>query len=103
MGQILGGQMGGRSIELLQSGCTSPLTHWQIQWADDPDSGVIIAVKSTAARSSNVPIRLHLGASRTVIRGRISALGCQGGRGSEIHVPRAFAHAAACLRVQARQ
>jgi integrase len=33
----------------------------------------------------------------------ISAHGCQGGRGGEIHVPRAFPHAAACLRVQARQ
>jgi integrase len=29
--------------------------------------------------------------------------GCQGGRGCEIHLPRAFPHAATCLRVQARQ
>src|SRR5262249_55156641 len=29
--------------------------------------------------------------------------GCQGGCGCEIHVPRAFPHAAACLRVQARR
>ena len=36
-------------------------------------------------------------------RSRISAHGCQGGRGCEIHVPRAFAHASPCLRVQARQ
>ena len=30
------------------------------------------------ARSPNVPIRLRLGASRTVVRSRISAHGCQG-------------------------
>ena len=62
------------------------------------------AVRCAApARSPNVPIRLHLGAPRAVVRSRISAHGCQGGRGCEIHVPRAFPHAAACLRVQARQ
>jgi hypothetical protein len=38
----------------------------------------------------NGPIRLHLGAPRAVVRSRISAHGCQGGRGCEIHVPRAF-------------
>ena len=54
-------------------------------------------------REAQVPIRLHLGASRAVVRSWISAHGCQGGRGCEIHVPRAFPHAAACLRVQARQ
>ena len=37
------------------------------------------------ARSRNVPIRFHLGASRAVVRSRISAHGCQGGRGCEIH------------------
>ena len=29
MGQIVGGQIGGRSIEFWQSGCIWPLTHWQ--------------------------------------------------------------------------
>jgi Phage integrase family len=61
------------------------------------------ALRKLLRRSSNVPIRLHLGASRAVVRSRVSAHGCQGGRGCEIHVPRAFPHAAACLRVQARQ
>jgi integrase len=56
-----------------------------------------------ASSCAKLPIRLHLGASRAVVRSRISAHGCQGGRGYEIHVPRAFPHAAACLRVQARQ
>ena len=58
---------------------------------------------ASSCAKPQVPIRLHLGASRAVVRSRISAHGCQGGRGCEIHVPRAFPHAAACLRVQARQ
>src|SRR5262249_51392176 len=41
--------------------------------------------------------------SARAVRSRISAHGCQGGRVCEIHLPRAFPHAAACLRVQARQ
>jgi len=61
------------------------------------------ALRQAPARSPNGPIRLYLGASRAVVRSRISAHGCQGGRGCEIRVPRAFPHAAACLRVQARQ
>jgi hypothetical protein len=54
------------------------------------------------ARSTNIPLRLHLGTSRSSFRSRISAHGGQGGRGCEIH-PRSFPHAAARLRVQARQ
>ena len=55
------------------------------------------------ARSTNVTLRLHLGTSRTSFRSRISAHGGQGGRGREIHLSRSFPHAAARLRVQARQ
>ena len=72
------------------------------QRASDSGAGKPRAAQAPA-RSRNVPIRLHLGASRAVVRSRISAHGCQGGRGCEIHVPRAFPHAAARLRVQARQ
>ena len=72
------------------------------QRASDIGAGKPCAAQAPA-RSRNVPIRLHLGAPRAVVRSRISAHGCQGGRGCEIHVPRAFPHAAACLRVQARQ
>jgi len=31
MGQMLGGQIGRRSIELAQSGCIWPFTHWHIR------------------------------------------------------------------------
>ena len=55
------------------------------------------------ARSTNITLRLHLGTSRTSFRSRISAHGGQGGRGREIHLSRSFPHAAARLRVQARQ
>jgi integrase len=72
------------------------------QRASDIGAGKPRAAQAPA-RSPDVPIRLHLGAWRAVVRSRISAHGCQGGRGCEIHVPRAFPHAAACLRVQARQ
>ena len=54
-------------------------------------------------REANIPVRLHLGTSRTSFRSRISAHGGQGGRGSEIHLSRSFPHAAACLWVQTRQ
>jgi hypothetical protein len=33
IGQIAGGQIGGRSIELSQSGRMFPLTHWQMHSA----------------------------------------------------------------------
>ena len=33
MGQMVGGQIGGISIELVQSGCIAPFTHWQMQFA----------------------------------------------------------------------
>jgi integrase len=49
------------------------------------------------------PYVFHLGTSRTALRSRISAHGGQGGRGRKIHLPRSFPHAAARLRVQARQ
>jgi hypothetical protein len=35
-GQIAGGQIGGRSIAFWQSGCISPLTHWQMHDAVAP-------------------------------------------------------------------
>jgi hypothetical protein len=35
-GQIAGGQIGGRSIAFWQSGCISPLTHWQMHDAIAP-------------------------------------------------------------------
>ena len=54
-------------------------------------------------RSTNVTLRLHLGTSRTSFRSRISAHGGQGGRGREIHISRSLPHAAARMRVQARQ
>ena len=60
-------------------------------------------IAQAPARSPNVALRLHLGTSRTSFRSRISAHGGQGGRGREIHLPRSFPHAAARLRVQARQ
>jgi hypothetical protein len=40
------------------------------------------------------PHTSYLGVSRAVLRSRKSAHGCQGGHGCEIHVPRAFPHAA---------
>ena len=55
------------------------------------------------ARSTNIPLRLHLGTSRTSFRCRISAHGGQGGRSREIHISRSFPHAASRLRLQARQ
>jgi hypothetical protein len=55
------------------------------------------------ARISSVALRLHVGTSRTSFRSRISAHGGQGGRGREIHLSRSFPHAAARMRVQARQ
>jgi integrase len=61
------------------------------------------ALRKLLREAPSLPIRLHLGAWRTVVRSRISAHGGQGGRGGEIHVPRAFPHAAARLRLQARQ
>jgi integrase len=54
-------------------------------------------------RDANIALRLHLGTSRTSFRSRISAHGGQGGRGREIHLSHSFPHAAARLRVQARQ
>ena len=55
------------------------------------------------ARSTNVTLRLHLGTSRSSFRSWISAHGGQGGRGREIHISHSLPHAAARLRVQARQ
>jgi integrase len=72
------------------------------QRASDIGAGKPRAAQAPA-RSPTVPIRLHLGAWCAVVRSGISAHGCQGGRGREIHLPRALPHAAACLRVQARQ
>jgi hypothetical protein len=60
-------------------------------------------IAQAPARSTIVTLRLHLGTSRTSFRSRISAHGGQGGRGCEIQLPRSFPHAAARLRVQARQ
>jgi integrase len=54
-------------------------------------------------RDANIALRLHLGTSRTSFRSRISAHGGQGGRGREIHLSHSFPHAAARLRVHARQ
>jgi site-specific recombinase XerC len=68
------------------------------QRASDIGAGKPRAAQAPA-RSSNLPIRLHLGAWRAVVGSWISAHGCQGGGGGEIHVPRAFPHAAARLRV----
>jgi hypothetical protein len=54
----VGGQMGGRSIELLHIGCISPLTHRHTQFADAP---VVSAIEQPAAtirtrRSMMVPL-----------------------------------------------
>jgi hypothetical protein len=54
------------------------------QRASDIGAGKPRAAQAPA-RSTTVPIRLHFGASRAVVRSRISAHGCQGGRGCEIH------------------
>ena len=75
---------------------------WGCQRASDIGPGKS-GIAQAPARSPNVALRLHLGTSRTAFRSRISAHGCQGGRGREIHLPRSFPHAAAHLRVQARQ
>jgi integrase len=75
---------------------------WGCQRASDIGQGKS-GTAQAPARSPNVTIRLHLGTSRTAFRSRISAHGGQGGRRCEIHLPRSFPHAAARLRVQARQ
>jgi integrase len=61
------------------------------------------ALRKLLREAPTSPYRLHLGAWSAVVRSRISAHGCQGWRGCEIHVPRAFPHVAARLRLQARQ
>jgi len=44
MGQMVGGQIGRRSIELAQSGCIWPFTHWHMQLAL---AGKIITTRPT--------------------------------------------------------
>jgi hypothetical protein len=97
-----GGTALGRHRPCHRALACSPGQERGCQRASDIGAGKPRAAQAPA-RSANVPIRLHLGAPRSVVRSRISAHGCQGRRGGEIHVPRAFPHAAACLRVQARQ
>jgi hypothetical protein len=68
------------------------------QRASDIGAGKPRAAQAPA-RSANLPIRLHLGTSGAAVRSRISAHGGKGGCGCEIHVPCAFPHATACLRL----
>jgi Phage integrase family len=58
------------------------------------------SVHPISARES---LPLHLGTWRAVVSSRISAHGCEGRRSCETYLPRAFAHAAARVRLQARQ
>ena len=58
---------------------------------------------SSMRRSKTIPASASPARSAVRAASRISAHGCQGGHGCEIHVPRAFPLTAACLRVQARQ
>ena len=50
------------------------------------------SIAQAPPRSTNIPLRLYLGTSRTSFRSRISAHGCQGGRGREIHISRVHSH-----------
>ena len=61
------------------------------------------ALRKLLREAPTSPLRLHLGTSRSSFPRRISAHGGQGGRGCEIHLSRSYPHAAARLRVQARQ
>jgi len=55
IGQIVGGQIGGRSIELSQSGCMCPLTHWQVQPAVAAvDEAVTTRAKKSGPRNLNI-------------------------------------------------
>jgi hypothetical protein len=54
IGQTVGGQIGGRSIELRQIACISPLTHLQTQSAED----VPAAIRSASAKRSRLCIAI---------------------------------------------
>jgi hypothetical protein len=49
IGQTAGGQMGGRSIAPLQSGCICPLAHWQLQSAHANETSAQLAHKARTA------------------------------------------------------
>lgn len=49
-GHIAGGQIGGRSIALLHSGCMLPSTHWQVQ--DACDGEPITTAQSKAVQTT---------------------------------------------------
>ncbi|MGA7997556.1 MAG: hypothetical protein WCA28_21995 [Bradyrhizobium sp.] len=48
IGQIVGGHIGGISIELWQSGCICPSTHWQTHsafaWATDTSNAAAASI-----------------------------------------------------------
>jgi hypothetical protein len=50
IGQIVGGQIGGRSIALSQSGCMLPFTHWQVHPAQ---ADAALTSKMVAATSAH--------------------------------------------------
>jgi hypothetical protein len=61
IGQIVGGQIGGRSIEFSHSGCIAPLTHWQVHPASaelaENHIAVSNSINAAAARNIILPSR----------------------------------------------